>query len=139
MATTVERLTKFRGEPPYTAGISLIKAQAKILKGTLAMQVTGKAQKAATGQAGAVLLGVAVQTYDNSAINADTTLPAPMVFLRGACYLDNSGTSPVTGADIGKSVLVEDETTVKTGNAGAGDMTLTALEIEGTQVLCLIV
>lgn len=139
MATTVERLTKFQGEWFTTAAISLILANAKILKGVLGMQVAGKAQKAAIGQAGAKLLGIAEKTYDNSAVGTDTTLASPMIFRRGACFLDNSGTNPVTGADLGGLVLVEDETTVKTGNAGAGDMTLIALEIIGTQVLCLIV
>jgi len=104
---------------------------------TLGMQVAGKTQKAATGQAGAVLLGVAEQTYVNST-GADVTRTVPMVFKRGACYLKNSGTNPVVPADIGGLVLVEDEDTVKTGSAGAGDMTLTALEIQGTQVLCLV-
>ena len=139
MATTVERLTKFQGEWFTTAAISLILANAKILKGVLGMQVAGKAQKAGIGQAGAKLLGIAEKTYDNSAVGTDTTLASPMIFRRGACFLDNSGVSPVTGADLGGLVLVEDETTVKTGSAGAGDMTLIALELIGTQVLCLIV
>ena len=99
MATTVERLTKFQGEWFTTAAISLILANAKILKGVLGMQVAGKAQKAGIGQAGAKLLGIAEKTYDNSAVGTDTTLASPMIFRRGACFLDNSGVSPVTGAD----------------------------------------
>jgi len=137
MATTTERSTVFNGLPRSAAITYLLKASSTVLAGTLGMQVAGKTQKAATGQAGAVLLGIAEQTYANTT-GSDVTRTAPMVFKRGLCYLKNSTGAPVVPADIGGSILVEDEDTVKTGSAGAGDMVVTALEIQGTQVLCLV-
>lgn len=137
MASTTERQTTFNGLPISTAITYLLKANSTVLAGTLGMQVAGKTQKAATGQTGAVLLGVAQSTYANTT-GSDVTRTAPMVFKRGYCYLKNSGNDPVVAADLGGPVLVEDEDTVKTGTAGAGDMVVTALEIQGTQVLCLV-
>lgn len=136
MASTVERLTKFRGEPLNAAEFSVIKASSTILKGTVAMQVAGVASTYAP-TAGCVLLGIAETTTKNST-GGNVTLSRPMIFKRGYCYLMNSQANPVVVGDIGKVCPLEDEDTVKTGAVGANDLSVTVLGIVGSEVLCLV-
>ena len=141
MATTVELNTRsdINKLPPVVitnaAGQLPVLASTKILKGTMAMAVSGKARKAATAVAGSVLLGVAMETYDNSGLGVDTLMN--QVYERGAFYFSGLGGDLPTAANIGGLVAINDENTVK-ATVVANDLTVKLLGIEGTQFLVQI-
>lgn len=123
MATTVERNTVFRyQELPAievtgaSTGLAL-GIGAKVLKGTLAYSSTGTVIPAVEIPGNASnLLGIAEETYDNSAGVAVKYLP--MVFRRGQCFVDNQPSGKVVGANsIGFNIWIKDNISVENGTA----------------------
>lgn len=143
MATTVERNTVFRyQELPAievtgaTTGLALGTGQ-KILKGTLALSMSGTAISAVEIPANASnLLGIAEETYDNSAGVAPKYLP--MVFRRGQCFVDNQPSGKVVGAgSIGFNVWIKDNISVENGtapDANSSSVRCVGLSADGKQV-----
>jgi len=123
MATTVERNTVFRyQELPAievtgaSTGLALA-AGAKVLKGTLAYSTTGTVIPAVEIPGNAAnLLGIAEETYDNSAGVAIKYMP--MVFRRGQCFVDNQASGKVVASSsIGFQVWIKDNISVENGTA----------------------
>lgn len=74
----------------------------------------------ASDAAGIIVVGIADQTIDNSAgANGDLTA----VVKRGELYLlANSATNPVTQADVGSNVYIEDDETVAVAAGPVNDI-----------------
>lgn len=104
------------------------KASTVIYKGTQAMIVSGVVRPATTGVSGAVYLGVAEDTYDNSASGSDKTWTTPMVFHRRPYSIGvKSGDAP-TAADLGSAIYVNSDIEVKHTSA-TDDVTVRLLSI----------
>ena len=123
MATTVERNTVFRyQELPAievtgaTTGLAL-GIGAKVLKGTFAYSSTGTVIAGVEIPPNAAnLLGIAEETYDNSAGVAVKYIP--MVFRRGQCFVDNQPSGKiVTSASVGFNIWIKDNISVENGTA----------------------
>lgn len=137
---TTERNTTFRaGELPAIC-ITVedvqptLGAGEKVLKGTLALKM-GATVIAATDELDdpAVLLGIAQETYDNSA--GETPLHIPMVFRRGQCFVDNAdGLTEITAGDVGFDVSILDNYTVEQTSMGPVQVRCVGLSKDGQQV-----
>lgn len=134
-ATTQVRTTFFGAErAPAKAFVQ--KGSTIIHKGTQAMLVSGVVRPATTGVSGAVYLGVAEDTYDNSASGSDKTWTTPMVFHRRAYSIGvKSGDAP-TAADLGSAIYVNSDIEVKHTSA-ANDVTVRLLSIENSTT-CIV-
>lgn len=136
-----ERNTTFRaGELPaicITVDDSqpTLGAGEKVLKGTLAL-ITGGAVIAAVEDPGddpAALLGIAQETYDNSA--GETPLHIPMVFRRGQCFVDNAdGLTEILSSSVGFDVSIVDNYTVAQVSMGPVAVRCVGLSKDGQQV-----
>ena len=143
MATTVERNTVFRyQELPAievtgaSTGLALATG-AKVLKGTFALSANGTVIAGVEIPANAsVLLGIAQETYDNSAGGAPKFLP--MVFRRGQCFVDNQPSGKVVGANsVGNNVWIKDNISVENGTApdpNSASVRCVGLSPDGSQV-----
>lgn len=136
MAATTERNVVITGERP-PALIDTLAASQVILAGTVAMNDSGKAKKYVAGTAGALLLGIAPQTYTETT-GADYVAPqgSRFLFKRGNVPLKISGANPVTRAYIGKKVRLDDEDTVSNQAIGANDLGVVLRRIDDGLAYC---
>ena len=124
MASTVELNPRYDGqrlpsvEITAVAGQPVLFAGAKILKGTVALLDAGKVKPVtSTPTSGSVLLGVAMDTYDNSGSGVD--VQKAMVFLRGEFwYQSKSGDLP-GATELMKTVYIDDNATIAKTAGGA--------------------
>lgn len=127
MGLTADRLTDQVGIEQALMRRFSVKAGVKIYAGGIVALLAGLAL-AGTGVTGLACVGRAEETVDNSG-GADGDLTINV--MSGIFRYDNSGTDPVTAADIGNDCyLVDDETVAKTGETaiaaetvGTGDGT----------------
>ncbi len=105
-------------------------AGVSIEAGNMVALAAGYAQHA-EDTAGLIVVGIATETMDNTSGNAgDVSVYARR---KKVFYLKNSGTNPITQADVGSSAYVEDSQTVAsttTNNIVSG----TILGIDGAGV-----
>lgn len=145
MATTKELSVRFDGNelPPVEvttdAGQPPLLAGEKILKGTFAMISSGKIQNAvANPGATAALMGIAQDTYDNSAAGAVDVLKN-MVFRRGACWMKSkAGDLPDASTMMRSIVYVQDNEQVGKTSGGANAFALKQLGFTATETKVLV-
>ncbi len=144
MATTKELSVRFDGNelPPVEvttdAGQPPLLAGEKILKGTFAMISGGKIQAAvANPGATAALMGIAQDTYDNSASGFDVA--KRMVFRRGACWMKSkAGDLPDASTMMRSIVYVQDNEQVGKTSGGANAFALKQLGFTATETKVLV-
>lgn len=106
-------------------------ANTTIPMGALAVNDAGVAKNATDTliQGGAKLLGMAAATYENP---TGSTLTKRMLFFRSTAgtFGGKAGDLPVA-ADVGGSVFISDNATVKKTDAGS-DLAVTLVKIDGT-------
>lgn len=106
-------------------------ANTTIPMGALAVNDAGVAKNATDTliQGGAKLLGMAAATYENP---TGSTLTKRMLFFRSTAgtFAGKAGDLPVA-ADVGGSVFISDNATVKKTDAGS-DLAVTLVKIDGT-------
>lgn len=128
--------TAFYGHDRAPIKAFVQKGSTVIYKGTQAMLVSGVVRPATTGVASSVYLGVAEDTYDNSASGSDKTWTVPMVFHRRPYSIGvKSGDAP-TAADLGSEIYVNSDIEVKHTSA-ANDVTVRLLSIENNST-CIV-
>ena len=144
MATTKELAVRFDGielpsvEVTTDAGQPPLLAGEKILKGTFAMISSGKIQAAvANPGATAALMGIAQDTYDNSASGFDVA--KNMVFRRGACWMKSkAGDLPDASTMMRSIVYVQDNEQVGKTSGGANAFALKQLGFTATETKVLV-
>ena len=129
MATTTKFLTEF-GTVYFHTRAFVLGANTTIPFGTLAMNDAGVIKPAATAVAGSALMGLCLkgEGYVN-ATGGNVTQSQEMLFARGleVVMMYDTGDPPVV-ADIGKSIAIKDNNTVKHTIAGNDlEVTLTQL------------
>lgn len=112
-ATSAQPRTMYRNGRPPTR-LATIKANTIIHRGTLAMHVAGVAEPARAGVANSVLLGVAQDTYDNSAGGSNADIPGQMLFERCPFeFRSQVGADQLTTASTGTLVAVANDNELK--------------------------
>ena len=112
----------------YVLKASTLKASAVVPYGNVAMQVSGKIRPALTAVTGSALLGMSLQSL-NETTGADVTLPQPAVFARGlVVYLDAKSGDEPTAANLGGPVALNTAAEVK-ATVAQDDLTLTCVDI----------
>lgn len=115
----------------YVLEASTLKASQTVPYGTIAAQVSGKIQPAATGVSGAVLLGMSLQNLAETT-GSDATITPAAAFARG-CVIEMSGKSGdlPTAAELGKAVYIDTASSVKK-TAATDDLEVTLVGIRGS-------
>ena len=120
-----------RCEPAYRTNAFYVAASGYVLyKGAFIMAVAGKARPAASGVAGAVLLGVLAE-YAADRIDAsggDVTISDGVRPLMGRWEVAISASDPVSNANIGTAVALADDNTIK-ATIAANDVTVVLRDI----------
>ena len=112
----------------YVLKASTLKASAVVPYGNVAMQVSGKIRPALTAVTGSALLGMSLQSL-NETTGADVTLPQPAVFARGlVVYLDAKSGDEPTAANLGGPVALNTAAEVK-ATVAQDDLTLTCVDV----------
>ena len=112
----------------YVLKASTLKASAVVPYGNVAMQVSGKIRPALTAVNGSALLGMSLQSL-NETTGSDVTLPQPAVFARGlVVYLDAKSGDEPTAANLGGPVALDTAAQVK-ATVAQDDLTLTCVDI----------
>lgn len=144
MATTKELLVRFDGielpsvEVTTDAGQPPLLAGEKILKGTFAMISGGKVQAAiANPGATAALLGIAQDTYDNSAAGA-VDVAKNMQFRRGSVWMKSKAGDLPDASTMMRTVYVQDNEQVGKTSGGANALALKQLGFTATEVKVLV-
>lgn len=144
MVTTKELLVRFDGielpsvEVTTDAGQPPLLAGEKILKGTFAMISGGKVQAAiANPGATAALLGIAQDTYDNSAAGA-VDVAKNMVFRRGSVWMKSKAGDLPDASTMMRTVYVQDNEQVGKTSGGANAFALKQLGFTATEVKVLV-
>jgi len=141
MATTKEVNPRFDGillpaiEIFNIAGQPVLAAGEKVLEGTIAILDAGKVKampSSGTPSAGSVLLGIAKDTYDNSAPGA-VDVNVNMCFLRGEYWIP-AKSGDVPGATLlMKTAYVGDNFTIQATNPGANSLTVKVVGIKANE------
>ena len=145
MAVTREQNPRFDGlmlpaiEIFDIAGQPVLAAGEKVLQGTIGILDAGKVKMMpanGTPAAGSVLLGIAKDTYDNSAAGA-VDVQKKMCFLRGEYWIPaKSGDEP--GATLlMKTAYVGDNFTIQATNPGANSLTIKVVGIKANETKVL--
>ena len=144
MATTKELSVQFDGNelPPVEvttdAGQPPLLAGEYIVKGSFAMISGGKVMAAVANPAAtAALLGIAQDTYDNSAAGA-VDVAKNMQFRRGACWMKSKAFDLPDASTMMRTVYVQDNEQVGKTSGGANALALKQLGFTATETKVLV-
>ena len=144
MATTKELLVRFDGielpsvEVTTDAGQPPLLAGEYIVKGSFAMISGGKVMAAVANPAAtAALLGIAQDTYDNSAAGA-VDVAKNMQFRRGSVWMKSKAGDLPDASTMMRTVYVQDNEQVGKTSGGANALALKQLGFTATEVKVLV-